>query len=78
VPLRLRGKDAEGKAFEALTTSENVSLNGFLCACGANLSIDSIIDVYLVGSSEQLVGKSANRSVRIKEHGIFCFQRVRE
>jgi DNA-binding response OmpR family regulator len=58
VPLRLRGKDAEGKAFEALTTSENVSLNGFLCACGANLSIDSIIDVYLVGSSEQLVGKA--------------------
>src|SRR5580700_11181883 len=59
VPLRLRGKDAEGQAFEALTTSENVSLNGFLCACGANLSVDSIIDVYLVGSSEQLVGKSA-------------------
>jgi DNA-binding response OmpR family regulator len=58
VPLRLRGKDAEGKAFEALTTSENVSLNGFLCACGANLSIDSIIDVYLVGPSEQLVGKA--------------------
>jgi len=58
LPLRLRGKDAEGKTFEALTTTENVSLNAFLCACRNNLCIDSIVDVYLVVSPEQLVGKA--------------------
>lgn len=58
LPLRLRGKDAEGKTFEALTTTENVSLNAFLYACRNNLCIDSIVDVYLVVSPEQLVGKA--------------------
>jgi len=57
-PLRLRGKDAGSKPFEALTTTENVSLNAFLCACRENLSIDSVVDVYLVVSPEQLIGKA--------------------
>ena len=30
VPLKLRGTDARGKPFEILTTTENVSLSGFL------------------------------------------------
>jgi CheY-like chemotaxis protein len=57
VPLRLRGQTTDGKAFEALTTSENVSLNGFLCACGVSLATGSVVDVYLVGSPEP-VGKA--------------------
>ncbi len=50
VPLKLRGQAADGKAFEILTMSENVSLNGFLCACSASLATGSVVDVYLVGS----------------------------
>jgi response regulator RpfG family c-di-GMP phosphodiesterase len=52
VPLRLRGQTVDGKAFEVLTTSENVSLNGFLCACSASLATGSVVQVYLVGSSD--------------------------
>lgn len=58
LPLRLRGMDAEGKAFETLTTTENVSLNAFLCACRNNLSVDSIVDVCLIVTPEHLVGKA--------------------
>jgi DNA-binding response OmpR family regulator len=57
VPLRLRGQAADGRAFEALTMTENVSQNGFLCACKESLPSGSVVDVYLVGSSEQ-VGKA--------------------
>lgn len=58
VPLRLRGTDADGKAFEVLTMTENVSLNGFLCACSVNLPINSEVAVHLVGPAEQPVGKA--------------------
>lgn len=58
VPLKLRGLDATGKPFGVLTTTENVSLNGFLCACDADLKVESIIDVDLVGSGDQNVGKA--------------------
>jgi len=52
VPLRLRGRAADGKAFEVLTMTENVSLNGFLCACDISLANETVVEVYLVGSDE--------------------------
>jgi CheY-like chemotaxis protein len=58
VPLKLSGTDSEGKKFSEGATTENVSLSGFLCGCTANLSEDSIVDVYLTGNGEAYVGKA--------------------
>ncbi len=57
VPLKLQGFTAEGNPFEVVTTSENVSLNGFLCACSVSLATGSVVEVYLLGSSLR-VGKA--------------------
>jgi len=57
VPLKLKGLTADGKPFETVTSSENVSLSGFLCACSVSLATGSVVEVYLVGSPI-LVGKA--------------------
>src|SRR5271163_3146186 len=48
VPLKLQGTDSQGKNFEGVGTTENVSLSGFLFCCPAELSIGSIADVFLI------------------------------
>lgn len=58
VPLKLRGTDKQGKAFEELATTENLSLNGFLCVCTADLPADSSVDVYLTSPGTDYVGKA--------------------
>jgi response regulator RpfG family c-di-GMP phosphodiesterase len=58
VPLRLQGTNAGGKPFSAITTTENVSLSSFLCACVENLAVASVVDVFLLSSREQAVGKA--------------------
>jgi CheY-like chemotaxis protein len=58
VPLKLRGTDSHGKNFEEATTTENVSLSGFLCGCMTELPADSVVDVYLTSSGEDYVGKA--------------------
>ena len=58
VNLKLRGADNEAKPFEELTTTENVSLSGFLCGCAAVLKKNSIVDVFLTSGGEQFVGKA--------------------
>jgi CheY-like chemotaxis protein len=57
VPLKLRGKDAHANDFEEVATTENVSLSGFLCTCNQELSIHSIVDVYMVARAGERVGK---------------------
>jgi DNA-binding response OmpR family regulator len=47
VILKLRGKDQYGAPFELFTTTENVSVKGFSCSCGAELEKDTQVDVYL-------------------------------
>ena len=42
VTLKLRGTDADGKPFEELTATENVSADGFLCNCAQSLKQDGI------------------------------------
>lgn len=56
--LRLQGSDSHGKKFEEVATTENVSLNGFLCSCTAELATDSIVNVYMASSGEGCVGKA--------------------
>jgi DNA-binding response OmpR family regulator len=58
VPLKLRGTDRQGKKFEEVATTENVSLSGFQCGCAAELAITSIVDVYMTGYGEDYVGKA--------------------
>jgi CheY-like chemotaxis protein len=58
VPLKLCGKDAQGKAFEELGNTENVSLSGFLFGCTGELATNSIVDVYMTTYGVDLVGKA--------------------
>jgi len=55
-PLKLRGTDTNGKSFEELTHTENVSLSAFLCGCVAPLQPGSIVEVFLLTGAGQLVG----------------------
>ncbi len=58
VPLKLRGKDAHGNEFEEPATTENVSLSGFLCSCGREISVHSVVDVYMASGRNEHVGKA--------------------
>ena len=58
VPLKLGGKDANGNSFNLPTTSENVSSMGFICACASLLTVDTVLDVYLLAAEQELVGKA--------------------
>ena|SRR5579863_2681596 len=57
VTLKLRGTDINGKTFDEMSITENVSRNGFLCGCTAILKVDSTIEVYL-SEGAKFVGKA--------------------
>jgi CheY-like chemotaxis protein len=65
VPLKLKGLDANGKPFEEMTQTDNVSCDGFLAACRADLTKSSIIDVFVNG--QHFAGRA--RAVRKEAHG---------
>jgi CheY-like chemotaxis protein len=65
VPLKLRGTDRAGQNFEETATTEDVSLNGFLCGCTAQIVTDSIVEVYL--ASGKYVGKARIAHSRSKD-----------
>jgi twitching motility two-component system response regulator PilG len=58
VALKLCGIDSKGNPFEERTHTENVSLSAFLCGCTASLNSGSIVNVFLLSGSEQLVGSA--------------------
>jgi DNA-binding response OmpR family regulator len=58
VPLKLRGKDAQGKSFEEVAITENVSLSGFLCGCARDIPLHSVVDVYMTTWRDDHVGKA--------------------
>ncbi len=58
VPLKISGRDSNGSAFGLPSTTENVSKNAFLCACSAVLAVESIVDVYLLATEQEHVGKA--------------------
>jgi response regulator RpfG family c-di-GMP phosphodiesterase len=58
VPLMLRGASASGKPISAMTITENVALNSFLAAAAEDFAIDSVVEVHLLGSDQQVVGKA--------------------
>jgi response regulator RpfG family c-di-GMP phosphodiesterase len=58
VILKLRGTDAEGKAFNVTTHTENISAGGFLCPCAATLLKGEVVEVFLSGEHERFAGKA--------------------
>jgi CheY-like chemotaxis protein len=58
VPLKLRSTDSHGTKIDQATTTENVSLSGFLCTCTAELPVDSIVEVFLTSCGTEYVGKA--------------------
>jgi CheY-like chemotaxis protein len=58
VPLKLRGTDKLGNKFEYDTTTEDVSLSGFLCTSPAEIPVDSIVEVFLADRGTPCVGKA--------------------
>ena len=56
--LKIRGTDSNGKSFEELTTTENVSAGGFLCNCTTSLAKDAAIEVFLSAAAERYVGRA--------------------
>lgn len=47
VGLKLRGTGADGKPFETLVFTENVSRRGFSCGFGASLAQNAVVEVFL-------------------------------
>jgi DNA-binding response OmpR family regulator len=58
VPLKLRGKDAQGIEFVQDATTENVSLSGFLCSSTGEFPVNSTVDVHMVADRDEYVGKA--------------------
>jgi len=57
VVLKLLGKEANGKGFELLTYTDDVSVSGFSCRCPISLSEDTVVQVFQPsGAGERLVG----------------------
>lgn len=80
VVLKLQGTDCHGKKFEEAATTENVSLNGFLCSCTTELQNDSIVDVYLPASGDSYVGKaiiihSSLKGAPLRQYGCRFFEK---
>jgi DNA-binding response OmpR family regulator len=67
VPLKIRGKDAQGNAVEARTFTDQVSLGGFLCSCEADLPPHSAMDVYIARGCDVQVGKAQVVQVTTKD-----------
>lgn len=70
--LKLSGTDANGKRFDELTATENVSVGGFLCNSTTTLEENAVVEVYLVSEGERRVGKAR---VARKEKFVGSWQR---
>ena len=74
VPLKLRITDSHGNKTDYETTSENVSLSGFLCICTADLPVGAVVEVFLTASGTVYVGKAKivhtdTRAAPLRQYG---------
>jgi response regulator RpfG family c-di-GMP phosphodiesterase len=61
--LKLKGKDEQGRSFEQLTTTENISAGGFLCNFPVVVDQNAPVDAFLSGAGQdRYVGRA--RAVR--------------
>jgi response regulator RpfG family c-di-GMP phosphodiesterase len=63
VVLKLKGADGQGRSFEQLTTTENVSADGFLCNFPVDFTMGSTVEVFLSGAEQERFAGRA-RAVR--------------
>ena len=56
--LKLSGTNSEGKHFDELTATENVSIGGFLCNSTTALLEGAVVEVFLVSEGERRVGRA--------------------
>ena len=56
--LKLAGSDANGKHFDELTATENVSVGGFLCNSTTALKDNTVVEVFLVSEGERRIGRA--------------------
>jgi DNA-binding response OmpR family regulator len=63
VVLKLKGADGQGRSFEQLTTTENVSADGFLCNFPVDFKTGSTVEVFLSGAEQERFAGRA-RAVR--------------
>jgi DNA-binding response OmpR family regulator len=59
LPMKLTGNDAGGLPFEELTSSDDVSAQGFLCSCSRNLVKGCQLEVFLVQGTSRYVGRAS-------------------
>jgi DNA-binding response OmpR family regulator len=65
VILKLEGIAADGKHFEMLTATDDVSTQGFLCRCALPLEPNTVVDVHLISrTGESPVGRAKLRHVQ--------------
>jgi DNA-binding response OmpR family regulator len=67
VLVALRGTDVNGRPFDEMTATENVSAGGFLCPCTVALTKDAVVEVFLAGEQERYAGRA--RVVRRESSG---------
>jgi hypothetical protein len=58
VPLKLKGHTIDGIPFEELTTTDNVSAEGFLCSCTRALATGAMLDVFMVRGTDFYAGRA--------------------
>jgi PilZ domain len=58
IGLRLRGTMGGGVAFEETTSTDVVSAGGFGCRCITDLAKGALVDVFLLGSEDRLIGRA--------------------
>jgi DNA-binding response OmpR family regulator len=74
VTLNLRIMNSHGKKIDHKTTTENVSLSGFLCTSTTDLAVGSVVEVYLatgmhyVGKAE--IVRSDTKTASLQQYGV--------
>jgi len=59
VPIKLRGTDGAGKAFELETATDNLSAGGFIAICPVSLVKGAPVEVFVTaGANERLAGRA--------------------
>jgi len=58
VALKLRAITPDGKAFEEVAETEQVSARGFLCSCAGVLIPGSLVEVFMAGATKRAVGNA--------------------
>lgn len=74
VPLCLKGVDVSGCDFQEATSTENVSVDGFLCQCSVPLAQNSLAEVFVVSGDGKYSYAGTARVVR-REHPDTPWQR---